>query len=101
MNLTPDGGEIILTKDKSLATNSFVTDQTHIQVFPSPSSTSIKIETEVKIDNLEILDIQGRGMAGIFILKENVVNIEHLSNGHYFALVFSNDSTYCIPFVKN
>ena len=101
INLIPDGGDIILAKDQTLAIEPATSNDSRFQAFPIPSTSTITIKSKIVIDNIRIVDNQGREVSGVTRLGKHTMSIESLSDGLYFALISSVDGVYSVPFIKN
>jgi hypothetical protein len=77
-------GEIVKTQ---VTTSVEVTNTDDIQIYPNPTNDFINIESELKFDNVEILNTEGRLM---FTADKKRIDISQLSSGLYY-LVFKSD----------
>jgi hypothetical protein len=75
---------------------------TNMLVFPNPANTSIQVQSEFKITDLNIYDVSGK-----LLFKSNAspidkeLNISHLSKGLYILVVqFENGTEQNVSFIK-
>jgi hypothetical protein len=77
-------GEIVQTK---VTTAVEVTDTDEIKIYPNPTDNFINIETDLRLDNIEILNTEGKLM---FTADKKRIDISELSSGLYY-LVFKSE----------
>jgi len=77
-------GEIVQTQ---VTTSVEITDSDEIKIYPNPTEDFINIETDLRIDNIEILNTEGKLM---FTANKKRIDISELSSGLYY-LVFKSE----------
>ena len=74
-----------------------------MKIYPNPTTGQLTIEgVELKIENVEILDILGR-MVKTYRLNSSTnatLDVSELSNGTYFVSVYSEGQKITRKFVK-
>lgn len=74
-----------------------------IQMYPNPTNSILNVSSDVRIEKIEIWDVQGRCLQTDFPKElTSAILVENLQNGVYFAKVtFSNGATQILKFLKN
>lgn len=73
-------------------------------VFPNPTKSKLNIHSNIHINEISIVDINGRLLNSTDVSNDNqeyIIDVENLSNGIYFLKVKSIDSEEFIRFIKN
>lgn len=84
----------------TLSTNNF--NKSSLKLYPNPANSTVSIESENTIDFIEITDINGRIIHKQRIdAKQDIINVENLTNGIYFIKLQSNQDKTIIKFIKN
>ena len=69
-------------------------------VFPNPSSDFIRIENDLEIKNIEIIDLMGN--SSIISITDKIINIEKLNKGIYQIIITDiNNNLHICKFIKN
>jgi Leucine-rich repeat (LRR) protein len=79
-------------------------DQIEFRLYPNPASNSIKIISNSTIEQISILDINGRLMKKMVINEQKpqyAIDVENLTYGIYFLQIQSNTSRKTSKFVKD
>lgn len=69
-----------------------------INVYPNPTSSILKIKTDLLIEKVEIMDSNGRMVQSS--VKANEINVVHLASGIYFLKIYTADSVFNHKFIK-
>lgn len=75
--------KVVFLKDSTLGTPEIVA-KNNINVYPNPATDFLYIQSDFKILNVTISDLNGRTMKNVEF-DENKVNINHLQSGIYLA----------------
>ncbi len=79
--------------------NNHIDLNSEIEIFPNPTSNRLTIDTELKINEINIIDISGKTIKAI-TTDLNIVNVVDLSNGIYFIKLITEERTLIKKFVK-
>lgn len=82
--------------DASLSNDKILTDV--LEIFPNPTHNIININSNKKINKIELYDLQGK-----LILKENEtdqINISNLKEGVYFIKIYTNNGLQIKKIIK-
>jgi photosystem II stability/assembly factor-like uncharacterized protein len=92
------GGELLSmheTGERRLSKESF------INIFPNPAKSSINIECNIAMENIEILNISGYRIQQLSVTNGKInVNISTLSKGTYFVKVSGKEKVIFDRFIK-
>ncbi len=80
----------------TLELNSF-RNNSEIILFPNPASKVISLKSNLKIDKIEIYDLNGRKLIET---SRDIINIENIQSGFYFAKVFNQNNSQILKFLK-
>jgi hypothetical protein len=69
-------------------------------LYPNPTSSILTIDTDLKIQKINIIDITGKNVKS-FTPKTNTFNVSDLSNGIYFITIIGEGNSITKKFVKN
>jgi hypothetical protein len=70
-------------------------------IYPNPTNGDINIESEILIDYIEIIDLQGRLLEKIRINSNNYnLKVTNFEDGHYFLMVHYGNKIDRMKFVK-
>lgn len=74
----------------------------HFNVFPNPSSNSLKVLSTQMLENAdyEVLSVSGSLMFKGRLNADKEINVETLSAGMYFLNIKSHSDNQCIQFIK-
>jgi hypothetical protein len=70
-----------------------------LKLLPNPSSTSFKIESEYEINEIRIIDINGKETT-IVSLGNNNYSISHLVSGSYYIEIHTESGIFHSKFIK-
>lgn len=71
----------------------------NIEIFPNPATNEVKIETDLKIKMVTVIDINGNE---VIKQKEKCINVSNLQSGIYFLKIqFSNNQFVTKKIIKN
>ncbi len=73
--------------------------EVHMKLYPNPISNLINIESEVKINKIEIFNLYGRKIKSINF-EANSIDISELSNGVYFIRLMTKEGIVSQKFIK-
>lgn len=78
-------------------------EEIHLTIYPNPASNTLFIEAEADIQQLEVSDLSGQLLINTRMEpnKEKAIDLTSLSNGLYFATVYSDKGKYTLRFRKN
>jgi hypothetical protein len=71
-----------------------------IHVFPNPTNNVLNIDAPTEIQELAILDLQGRVVQTYFNIQDKV-DISSVSNGTYYLKIKTENKYFHIKIVKN
>jgi hypothetical protein len=72
-----------------------------INVFTAPSSNFINVSSNVKINNIEVINLSGNILVKLAPDKEQInINIEELLSGIYFIRIHTNNNILIIKQIK-
>lgn len=80
-----------------LSINEINNDNTLINIFPNPASDYINIETDKKIENVEIFTITGQLIKSS---KEKKVDVSSLTKGTYIIKIHTSEGTRTYKIIK-
>lgn len=92
------GSELWKINGTNLSINNFVSSQ-EVVIYPNPSSSTIHIESNLKIESVKILDFFGK-TSKVNLNSNNIIDISHLSKGVYILQLQTKDSLLNKKFVK-
>jgi hypothetical protein len=75
-------------------------DQELLSVFPNPTNGILNLKGHKKIDRIEVIDILGKIVMKVEVIKENKINIKDLNSGLYVVKIFSDHKINTIKVVK-
>jgi hypothetical protein len=82
-----------------LSSISDLSQEASISIYPNPTTDEIKIDTELEIEQVYLIDLYGR-KTGLF-LSQNTLNMQHLAPGIYtLSIQFSSGHTMVKSLVK-
>lgn len=70
-----------------------------IKVYPNPASNILSIQSEVRIDSIELFDSNGRVVQAAFD-NPSTLQVQQLQSGIYFLKITSNGAVKNMKFVK-
>lgn len=70
----------------------------NISIFPNPVTTTVTINTQNKIENINMIDLSGQTLA--VNLSNNSINVSHLSAGVYILQVQTEKGIYKFKLIK-
>lgn len=70
----------------------------NIVIYPNPASEFIKIESELNIDYIELIDILGNTIQKTY---NSMFNIKSFQSGIYFVKIYSNNISIIKKIIKN
>lgn len=119
VDLTTDGTKIIIgdpSNDNNASYAGFaqvydLTDVLSVEefesdlfaVFPNPTNSKLTIRSKVDVDEIRVVDVNGRNL-NTFDVNGNqdvVIDVETLSSGIYFLKIHAKNNKQVIRFVKN
>lgn len=71
-----------------------------ISVYPNPTLGSLIIDTSIPVNDVQVLDIQGRIVKTIHG-KKHEISISELENGTYYLIIHSDVQYFQVKIVKN
>ncbi len=72
-----------------------------ITVYPNPSNEHLFLQSDLPIDAIDIFDSLGNLVASDKnLVEENIINIGHLSSGHYFLSIKTEHGTKVMAIMK-
>ncbi len=74
--------------------------QHDVNIYPTPTSHQLSIDTELEIYEINIIDISGKTIKTI-TTDLNIVNVDDLSDGIYFIKVNTEERTIIKKFIKH
>lgn len=90
--LYADGANLGLTHNESV--NSLV-------LFPNPAQDVVSFIYDLKIDKIEVVDLNGRTIATPFDQANKTIDVSGLQSGVYYVNVYSNNNKSIQKFLKN
>lgn len=69
----------------------------NITVFPNPASSQISIKSDIQIEHVNIVNLQG---SRVHSSPEQIINISHLSSGVYFVEIHTPVKKEYVKFIK-
>lgn len=76
-------GNIIYIENTTIVLSQENVEIADLNIFPNPTADYLNIRTEADIQNVEILDMQGRVIAGFG--KERIISLKEFANGTYLV----------------
>ncbi len=76
-------GNIIYIENTTIVMSQENVEIADLTIFPNPTADYLNIRTEADIQNVEILDMQGRVIAGFG--KERIISLKEFANGTYLV----------------
>jgi len=73
-------------------------------IFPNPTHSVLNIQSTLNINQLSIIDINGRILKSFDSTNQSqdvIIDVESLSSGIYFLKMFTGDNEQIIRFIKN
>jgi len=67
------------------------------ELYPNPTSNHVQIETDLRVDNIEVIDISGHI---VLQTKKTDLNISPLTSGVYFVRIYSDNQTIMKKIIK-
>ena len=69
------------------------------EIYPNPVMDVFRIQSQLKIDQVEIYDLTGKSV--LIQNNKNQIDVHHLSKGIYIAIISSGDMKESIKIIKN
>lgn len=71
-----------------------------LTIYPNPSQDIVSLAYDLKIDKVEIFDMNGRSVPANFNISNNSIDISSLNAGIYYVSVFSNNNKSLQKLIK-
>lgn len=94
-------GSVEITLSNQPNSISELSSQFEINIYPNPTHGLIKIDSEIKIETVEVFDIIGKQVMSTSNLRNNSLDLSNLSEGQYILKIRSSESVQTAVIIKN
>lgn len=91
--------DFIRIETASLAINEFSV-KLPVSIFPNPAEDRLSFETDLKIEQIELIDSFGSKIKIFSTINFNSINLEGLAQGMYFLMFRTSESQHIFKFIK-
>ncbi len=94
-------GEVgqVFKRQNTVGEKELIEKKNELSIYPSPAKELLYIRTDNRVDMVNILDLNGKGIME-FSLTNNEIDISRLKSGIYFMQILSEGEIYTEKFMK-